>query len=167
MLLDKIRIKDAPHKAIQSPSKQSFYKGYALFVKKTLRKPLFQRFLRWLLLKENIDKRLIEEVHIKVFPLQKKNGNTLAGKWNRCGIISIFPKSSNFYRRLVEKHGSRVAYSYVKSRARAALIHEILHIKYSSDEKSVRRLTEKYFTLYSRNPRTESTESIVSAILFR
>ena len=149
------------------PRKYSFYKGYALFVKKALRKPLFQRFLRWLLKRENIDKRLIKEVQIKVFPFQKKNGNNLAGKWNRGGNIFIFPKSYEFYGKLVAKHGNEVAHSYVKCRARATLIHEILHAKYSSDEQRVRRLTERYFTLYARNPRTDNFGSIVSKILFK
>ncbi len=167
MLLDKIRIKSAPLKAKQSPKNQSFYKGYALLVKRTLRKPLFQGFLRWLLRRENIDKSLIDEVQIKVFPFQKGNGNTLAGKWNKHHGISIFPKSYEFYRELVEKHGNGVAHSYVKCRARATLIHEILHTKYSSDEERVRRLTKRYFTLYAKDPRTEDFGSLVSTILFK
>ena len=155
MLLDKIRIKNAPSKAFQSSKRHSFYKGYAIFVGKALRKPLFQRFLRWLLKKENIDESLIEEVRIKVLPFQKKNGNNLAGKWNRRGNISIFPKSYEFYGKLLAKHGNEIAHSYVKCRARATLIHEILHAKYSRDEKKVRKLTERYFTLYARDPRTK------------
>lgn len=167
MLLDKIKIRNAPNKAMQYPKKRSFYEGYALFVKNTLRKPLFQRFLRWLLTKENIDKNLIEEVQIRVFPFQKKNGNNLAGRWNQHGNISIFPKSHEYYRKLVAKHGNEFAHSYVKCRARATLIHEILHAKYSSDEKKVRRLTKRYFTLYAKNPKTEDFKSLVSTILFK
>jgi hypothetical protein len=128
---------------------------------------LFQRFLRWLLIRENIDKCQIKEVQIRVFPFQKKNGNKLAGKWNRCGHVFIFPKSYEFYRKLATIHGEKIAYSYVKCRARATLIHEILHAKYSSDEEKVRRLTERYFALYARNPRTENLDSIISKILFR
>ncbi|UCB61296.1 MAG: hypothetical protein JSW72_04405 [Candidatus Bathyarchaeota archaeon] len=167
MLLDKIRITNVTNKATQSPKKHSFYKGYALFVTKTLRTPLFQRFLRWLLIKENIDKRLIEEVQIRVYPFQKKNGNNLAGKWNQRGNISIFPKSYEFYGKLKARHGNKIAHSYVKCRARATLIHEILHAKYFSDEERVRRLTKRYFTLYAKNPKTEELKSIVSTILFK
>jgi len=163
-----MRIKSLPNKAMQFPKKHtSFYKGYALFVKKILGKPLFQRFLRWLLIRENIDKSLIKEVQINVFPFQKKNGNNLAGKWNKCGNISIYPKSYEFYGKLVARHGNKIARSYVKCRARATMIHEILHVKYSSEEERVRRLTERYFTLYARNPRTENSESIISEILFK
>lgn len=153
---------------MQFPKKHaSFYICYAFFVKKTLNKFLFQRFLRWLLVRENIDKSLIKEVQIRVFPFQKKNGNSLAGRWNRCGNIFIFPKSYEFYRKLVAKHGNKSARSYVKCRARATLIHEILHAKYSSDERMVRRLTERYFTLYAKNPRTEDFKNIISKILFK
>ena len=102
-----------------------------------------------------------------VFPFQKKNGNNLAGKWNKCGNISIYPKSYEFYGKLVARHGNKIARSYVRCRARATMIHEILHAKYSSDEERVRRLTERYFTLYARNPRTENCESIISEILFK
>jgi len=167
MLVDEIRIKSVSNKAMQFPEKHAFfYKGYALFVKKTIRKFSFQRFIRWLLKRENIDESQIKGVHIGVFPFQNKNGNGLAGRWSKCGNISVFPRSYEFYRKLVAKHGKKTARSYVKCRARATLIHEILHAKYSSDEKRVRRLTERYFTLYARNPITENFESVIYKILF-
>ncbi|MCJ7713343.1 hypothetical protein MUO66_02655, partial [Candidatus Bathyarchaeota archaeon] len=47
--------------------------------------------------------------------------------------------------------GKKTFFSYVTSRAKAALIHEILHIKYLSDEKKARALTKKYFKIYDQN----------------
>jgi hypothetical protein len=167
MLSDKIRIKPSSNKVAEFPERHvSFYKSYAFFVKKNLKKPLFQRFLRWLLKKESIDESLIKDVQIKVLPFKKKNGNSLAGKWNRRGSIFIFPKSLEFYRKLTEKRGSKIARSFVKVRARATLIHEILHAKYSNYEEKVRRLTERYLHIYNRNPKTDDVENVVFDILF-
>ncbi len=128
---------------------------------------MFQRFLRWLLKRENIDNRLIKDVQIRIFPFKKKNGNNIAGRWNRRGGVSIFPRSHRFYRKLVEEHGSEIARSYVKGRAWATLIHEVLHAKYPGDEQRVRKLTEMYFNIYARNPKTEDFERVIFDILFR
>ena len=168
MLSDKIRIASFPARETQFPKRHIlFYRSYASFVKKSLRKSLFQRFLRWLLQRESIDRSLIKDVQIKVLPFRRENGNSLAGKWRRDGEISVFPKSLKFYRKLSARHGSEIARAYVKGRAWATLIHEILHAKYSSDEARVRRLTERYFNIYVRNPKTEDFEDIVSEILFK
>jgi hypothetical protein len=167
MLSDKIRIASFPEQETQFPRRHIlFYRSYASFVKKSLRKSLFQRFLRWLLKKENIDRSLIKGVQIKMLPVQRENGNSLAGKWRGDGEIYVFPKSLKFYRKLSARHGSDIARAYVKGRAWATLIHEILHAKYSSDEARVRRLTERYFSIYARNPKTEDVEDIVFEILF-
>ena len=168
MLSNRIKIKPIPNSAMQIPKKHVFfYRGYAFFVRKALRKPLFQRFLRWLLKREKIDKRLIRGIQIKVIPFRKKNGNSLAGRRSRHGNILIFPKSFEFYRELVTRHGSEIARLYVKGRAWATLIHEILHAKYSSDEERVRRLTERYFKVYVRNPKTEDFDDVIFEILFK
>jgi len=168
MLSRKIRIKSCCKKSMPFPNRHiSFYRKYASFVAKALGKPLFQSFLSWLLKRENIDKDSIQDIQVRIFPFHKENGNSLAGKIiNKCKII-IFPKSAKFYRELVAKHGSEIAHSYVKSRAWATLIHEILHSKYSSDEERVRRLTERYFNIYARSEKTEDLESVVFEILFK
>jgi len=36
------------------------------------------------------------------------------------------------------------------------LIHEFLHVKYSSDEEKVRKLTKKYFNIFADNARAPS-----------
>jgi hypothetical protein len=167
MLSSKIRINTCYKSAPLPNGYVSFYRKYASFVAKALSKPLFQSFLSWLLKRENIDKNSIQDIQVWVFPFHKENGNSLAGKIiNKCKIL-IFPKSAKFYRKLVTQHGSEIAHSYVKSRACATLIHEILHSKYSSDEERVRELTERYFNIYARSEKTEDLESVVFEILFK
>ena len=46
---------------------------------------------------------------------------------------------------------------YVEGRARASLIHELLHLKYESDENKVKQLTKKYFTIFHRNQKLEQS----------
>jgi hypothetical protein len=167
MLSNRIKIKPLRNSTTRIPKEHMFfYTGYASFVGKALRKPIFQRFLRWLLKRENIDKHLIKDIKIRILPYQKDNGKSLAGRRKRNGSISIFPKSLQFYRGLKAEHGSEIARTYVKSRAWATLIHEILHAKYSSDEERVRRLTERYFSIYVGNPKTGDFDSVILEILF-
>lgn len=144
-----------------------FYKKYAAFVFKNLRKEHFQRFLCWLFKRENIDESVVRDIQVKVFPSKKKNGNTLAGKWKK-GQIFIYPRSLDFYRGLITKHGIETARYYVKSRAWATLIHEILHAKYSSNEDKVRNLTKRYFKTFVGNLEKESfDEQEIFEMLFK
>jgi hypothetical protein len=48
---------------------------------------------------------------------------------------------------------------YAGSRARAALIHEILHLKYATDEKKVRKLAKEYFFTFTRKKTPTSSQS--------
>jgi len=50
-----------------------------------------------------------------------------------------------------KKFGRETLFAYAGNRARAALIHELLHLKYTRDEKKVRELTKSYFSKYSKN----------------
>jgi hypothetical protein len=169
MLTNKIRINaHVQNRITVSGRHANFYEKYASFVSNTLKKPLFQRFVHWILKRENIDKSLVQDIQIRVFPLHNKNGNSLAGRWRGdAGKIFIFPKSFEFCKELAGEHGSEITRSYVKSRALATLIHEILHAKYSSDEERVRKLTERYFSIYTSNPKTIDFESVVFEKLFR
>jgi len=169
MLSNKIRINShARNPVIVSGRHADFYKKYASFVSKTLKKPLFQRFIHWILKREHIDKSLVQDIQVRVFPFRKKNGNSLAGRWRGdAGKIFIFPRSFEFCKELAGQHGSEITRSYVKSRALATLIHEILHAKYSSDEERVRRLTERYFSIYANHPKTMDFERVVFEKLFR
>jgi hypothetical protein len=85
-----------------------------------------------------------------LFPSRKKNGNGLAGKYNGKGEIFIYPKRLEFCRKLIQNDGKEKVYSYLKNRARATLIHELLHVKYSSDEEKVRELTREYLNMFTQ-----------------
>jgi len=126
------------------------YKNYAALVQKALKTPLFQRFMHWMLKRENIEKHRIEDIQVRILPRLKDSGNTLAGTCKRRGKrgkILIYPKRLDSYRRLTSKFGKKSAYLHIKSRAKAAFIHERLHLKYTRNEEQVRRLTQKYLKI--------------------
>ena len=127
----------------------SFYTNYSSFILKALRKASFQEFLYWMLLSENIEEKTVNTIEIEVLPAPSKNGLNVVGRCNTFkGKIRIYPKSFYFCDRLKKKLGKGVLYAFVEYRARAALMHEILHLKYASDEKKVRELTDLYFCVY-------------------
>ena len=151
-LSNKIRVVSNRKKASSCPEKRlQFYKKYASVVSATLRKPLFQRFLNWIIKKENIEKKAVKDIQVRVFPFQKENGNSLAGRCNHEGTILLFPKRRRFLRKKMGDFEKEKIWYYIKSRARAALIHELLHVKYEGNERKVRQLTKKYFGIFSRH----------------
>jgi hypothetical protein len=158
------------------PQKQSlrrkkhiaFYLRYALTVQKTLRSPLFQKFIRWMLKKENIAEQTVKNVQVMVFPFRKQNGNGLAGRWNGKGRVLIYPKRLEYCQRLKQKQTEEAVHAYIRNRARAALMHELLHIKYLDDEKKVRRLTKEYFHTFIRHLNTSNSDiSNIMKMLFK
>ncbi len=161
---DKIRRIIHPQKATKSPETLQFYKKYAAFVLKALRNPRFQRFLKWIIRQEKIEENKVEDVQVRIFPFQKENGNGLAGRYKSKGLILIFPKRFDFCLGLLQEHGKEQALSYIKNRAQAALIHELLHVKYASDEEKVRKLTKEYFNIFAEN--SENAYNI-SRMLFK
>ena len=150
-LAGKIRKVAHPQKVAKSSENLRFYKKYAAFVLKVLRKPRFQRFLKWILRRERIGENAVEDVQVRLFPFQKENGNGLAGKYKSRGRILIFPKRFEFCQELMQEHGKEKVLSYIENRAQATLIHEFLHAKYAGDEEEVRKLTKKYFNIFSEN----------------
>ena len=154
-LSDRIHVAVNHQKITEVPKKRlQFYKKYAALVQRTLKRPLFQRFVHWMLKRENIEEHRIKDVQVRVLPRLKDNGNTLAGtckKRDGRGKIRIFPKPRDSYRRLTSKFGKKSAHLYIKSRARAAFIHELLHLKYARNEKQVRQLTQKYLKIFTRH----------------
>lgn len=153
MLSNKMKITVHPEK-IEDPSQKQvgFYMKYASFVLRTLRRPSFQKFLSWMLRKENIEEHMVRDVQVAVFPFQRKNGNGLAGHCNtNRGRIQIYPKTCKFCQELIQECGKDKFISYAGSRARAALIHELLHLKYANDEEKVRELTREYFAVFAQN----------------
>jgi hypothetical protein len=170
ILSDRIAIAVRPEK-LQTFSQEhaGFYVKYASVVLKTLKRPLFQKFLRWMLRKENIETQTIRKVEVKVLPFRRKNGNGLAGNCNTyVGKIRIYPKPLKFCQRLIKDFGKDGFTSYVRIRARAALIHELLHLKYERDERKVRELTKRYFSIFAQNRvKKDSHVSHICTILFK
>ena len=160
ILLEKMRITVRSKKRVEfSENHFSFYTKYAFVVFKTLRKPLFQKFLNWMLRRERIEEHEIKDVQIRMFPLIKENGNGLAGKCNSKGEIRLYPKRLEFCRKQMQEFGKENLNFYIKSRAKAALIHELLHLKYVSDEEKVRELTKKYFNIFTRHQLTQNSDA--------
>ena len=124
----------------------SFYMNYSSFVFRSLKRSSFQSFLSWMLRREKIDEQAVSVVHVKVFPFRRGNGKGLAGNCAPAeGKIRIYPKTAKFCRTFTKKFGKPTLLAYAGNRARAALIHELLHLKYVKDEKTVRALAKEYF----------------------
>jgi hypothetical protein len=152
-LANKIRVVSNPAKLESYPEKHlQFYSSYASAVSETLKKPLFQKFLHIIMKQEKIQKTDVTDVQVRLFPFEKENGKTLAGRCNSNeGIILIFPKRLSFLQKKLQNHKTGKIRFYLKSRAMAALIHELLHIKYKDDEDKVQQLTKKYFSTFFKN----------------
>ncbi len=145
-----------------------FYQKYAAFVLRTLKKPLFQKFLYWMMKKENIEAEAIRKVEVRILPFKKKNGNGLAGNCNTyVGRIQIYPKTRKFCQKLMRELGKGSFVAYVRIRARAALIHELLHLKYEKNETRVRELTKEYSLIFTRNRfKKDANIGSINRILF-
>ena len=144
-----MRIVASSKKQKVKEKKLMFYKKYAFLVFSSLKKSRFQKFLNWILIKENIQKSKIKDIQIRMFPFVKKNGNQLIGKCNSKGEIFLYPKKLDTCRKKVKNLGKNGLKQYILNRAKAAIIHEILHLKYEDDETKVRELTDKYYSIYS------------------
>lgn len=143
----------------------SFYLKYSYFALKALEKPSFQKFLRWMLKKEKMEEQIISAVQIKVLPFRRKNGNGVAGKCNTTqGRIRIYPKTIKFCQTFKQKFGRNNLLTYAGNRARAALIHEVLHLKYAKDEKKVRELAKAYFYIFKQK---QSPQDARSHLIYR
>jgi hypothetical protein len=139
----------------------SFYTKYSSFVFRELKKASFLNFICWMLMMENIEEEIVDTVDIKIFPLQNKNGNGLAGNCNILrGKIRIYPKTMKFCKNFRKTFGRNFLFIFAKNRARAALIHELLHLKYTDDEKKVRELTKIYFQAYTKKQFITSSHAI-------
>jgi hypothetical protein len=138
-----------------------FYIKYSSFVFRALKRPSFQKFLSWMLRREKIDEQVVRAVHVTVFPLRRKNGKGLAGNCAPAeGKIRIYPKTVKFCRIFTQKFGKNTLLAYAGNRARAALIHELLHLKYVGDEKTVRELAKEYFFVFMQKQSAKSSNKL-------
>jgi len=149
---NKIRVVSSPDKAKSCPNTRlDFYLNYATTVSETLKKPLFQRFVDWVIRKEKIEKNSVKDIQVRVFPFQNENGKSLAGRCKNNGVILIFPRRAGFLLKKMQTISKTRLLVYLKSRAMATLIHELLHIKYMDDEEEVRRRTRNYFNIFAES----------------
>ena len=144
-----MRIVASSRKQNVKEKKIRFYEKYAFLVFSSLKKPRFQQFLNWILTRENIQKSKIKDIQIRTFPSVKESGNQLIGKCNSKGEIFLYPKKFINCKKKADKLGNNGLKQYIVSRAKAGLIHELLHLKYEDDETKVRELTNKYYSIYS------------------
>jgi hypothetical protein len=161
-LSSKMRI-SVDHEKLEpfSQNHVKFYLKYSSFVFKALKKPSFQKFLHWMLKKEKIDEQSVSTVQVNVLPFRRANGNVVAGKCNTArGRIRIYPKTIKFCQIFKQKFGQSTLLAYAGNRARAALIHELLHLKYAEDEKTVRELAKGYFCVFTQKQYTPSARSL-------
>ncbi len=161
-LSSKMRISCDRKKLANFSQKQiRFYMKYSSFVFRALKKPSFQKFLHWMLRKETIAEQAVIAVYVRVLPLRRKNGKGIAGHCDTArGRIRIYPKTTKFCRTFKQKFGRNTLLDYTGNRARAALIHELLHLKYKEDEKTVRKLAKDYFCIFTRKHPAQSTYSL-------
>jgi hypothetical protein len=138
-----------------------FYTKYSCFTLRALNKSSFQKFLGWMLTIEDIKETTVNSVDVKVFPDHGENGHVLAGRCDTYGgKIRIYPKSINFCKTFRKRFGKKILFIYAGNRARAALIHELLHLKYTNNEEKVRELTKVYFSTYTKKQTAQKTTSI-------
>lgn len=125
---------------------------------------MYQRFLRRVLAREQITDTSIAHIHVKTFPQMKANGRRLVGRSNGDGEIAIYPQGLRHIRAMRRKWGIEVSRLYVISRARAALLHELLHLKYRNREQKVRELTRHYYRAYRKWAQPENDAVIVDTL---
>lgn len=146
VLASKISIANTKNKDLSVSTNGSFYLKYSRFTLKALNKRVFQEFLINILKIEKIPQKSIDSISIEILPV-RKNGLTIAGKCNTVnGKIRIYPKPLKFCDTFRKEYGQYLLVEYAGDRARAALIHELLHLKYGSDEEGVRKLTKEYYS---------------------
>ena len=151
-----------------SESQVRFYLMYSSFVFKVLQKPSFQKFVHWMLKKEKIEERAVRAVQVRVLPVRRKDGKGIAGNCDTArGRIRIYPKTTRFCRLFKQKFGRNTLLAYAGNRARAALIHELLHLKYVKDEGKVRELAKGYFCIFTKKLAAQSSRvSCICTMIF-
>jgi hypothetical protein len=161
----------ADHKKMESIPQNhvKFYLKYSSFVLRALKKRSFQKFLHWMLQKEKIEEQKVRAVQVKVLPIRKDNGKGLAGKCDTAqGRIRIYPKTMKFCKIFKQKFGLNTLLIYAGNRARVALMHELLHLKYKEDEKTVRDLAKEYFFNFTEKHTAQNSKTLcTNMMIFR
>ena len=151
VLSSKIKITAEPDKSTLPERHVWFYTKYSCFTLKALNRGSFQKFLVWMLALEEIEETNVNSVDIEVFPIKAVKGHSVAGKCDTYrGKIRIYPKPVKFCTTFSKAFGRNILFAYAGNRARAALIHELLHLKYADNEAKVRELTKHYYAAYTK-----------------
>lgn len=154
-----MRIVACSEKRAKNESKLNFYTNYAQAVFHSFRKPMFQNFLNWIFRREKMGKSMVNDIQIRFFPFVKKNGNGLVGKCNHKGVVFLYPERYVSAQKKMKRLGLLEFKIYIKCRAVAALIHELLHFKYKGNEVRVKELTEKYFNIYYKHQLSKQSDT--------
>ena len=166
-MIKRIKVVASLKKSKKNAHHSKFYGKYAILVFKCLRNPLFLKFIYWVLKREEIEKERVKNVQVRMFPSLKENGNSLIGKCNHQGEVFLYPKRFDVCKKKFNEMKPEKFRNYIEERARASLIHELLHLKYEDDEKRVKHLTKKYFTIFHRNRGSEqSTITNLKGLIF-
>ncbi len=162
-LASRMKILDNPlSQDTMKPQTCQWYHGYAEAVLSALQHSQFQCFLSWLLRYEHIPSQHIKAIHVRTFPRIMANGRYLNGAATSKGIIAIYPYAKlNTVQNT--KRSEEYSLKYVQWRARATLIHEILHFKYRHREMRIRQLTRKY-THRCMRPTTRMMKRVFNSI---
>jgi hypothetical protein len=155
---------DARKAAIYTPHNVQAYERFAHLATQALKDPTYQRFLCRVITREQIVDTQIAHIHVKTFPHVKSNGRRLVGRSNGDGEIALYPQRLRRIRTMRRRWGIEASRLYVKSRARAALLHELLHLKYRNREQTVRALTRRYFRAYQKRIRPENDAVIMNTL---
>jgi hypothetical protein len=139
-----------------------WYRRYADIVLSALQHPRFQRFLTWLLRREHIPVQHIKAIQVRLLPRIKANGCPLKGAATSHGIITLYPHTIPTNSQ-VNARADAFFLKYVQWRARATLIHELLHYKYRHREQRVRQLTQQY-TQRCMQPTTSAMQRVFMRI---
>ena len=143
-----------------------FYLKYSSFVLRALKKHSFQKFLHWMLQKEKIEEQKVRAVQVRVLPIRRENGKGIAGKCDTAqGRIRIYPKTMKFCKIFKQKLGLNTLLVYAGNRARVALIHELLHLKYKEDEKTVRDLAKEYFFNFTEKHTAQNSKTLCTNMM--
>ncbi|UCC58842.1 MAG: hypothetical protein JSW14_02780 [Candidatus Bathyarchaeum sp.] len=154
-----MRIVACSEKQAKNESKLNLYTNYAHVVFHSFSKPIFQNFLNWIFRIEKMEKSMVKDIQIRFFPFIKENGNGLVGKCNNRGVVFLYPEKYVSTQKKMKKLGLLEFKIYIKWRAIAALIHELLHFKYKGNEARVKELTKKYFNIYYNNQFSKQSDT--------
>jgi len=167
-----VRLTNPPNALLSlfSDKEREFYYNYSEFVFFELSKDRVQSFLNLVMGEEGIDLSEVEDIRIMRFPFGTSEAEIEYADRQKINIdkgtyfghymptrkrIDIYPPrfSSEFIKNTVAKQiwdEEEMRYYFFCYEPVKTLLHELLHIKYKEDEKTVERLSKKYMIYIER-----------------